>query len=154
MGRAESSRNSPGWTKHSFSSRPARMTATRWRSRCTGAHRTRATLDWASFRRNSLAVVLAASSHAGTATAQQRPNIVFLFSDDHAAHALSAYRAHLPYGARLPDTPHLDRLAAEGMLFVNAFVTNSICAPSRATVLTGQYGHLNGVLTNYETFHP
>jgi arylsulfatase A-like enzyme len=84
----------------------------------------------------------------------QRPNIVFLFSDDHAAHALSAYRTHLAYGAPLPATPHLDRLAASGMLFTNAFVTNSICGPSRATVLTGQYGHLNGVMTNAEALHP
>lgn len=90
----------------------------------------------------------------GTAAAQERPDIVFLFSDDHAAHALSAYREHLSYGVRLPDTPNLDRLAAQGMLFVNAFVANSICAPSRATFLTGQYGHLNGVLTNRESFHP
>lgn len=89
-----------------------------------------------------------------TASAQSRPNIVFIFSDDHAAHALSAYRSHLAYGAHLPDTPQLDRLAAEGMLFENAFVTNSICGPSRATVLTGQYGHLNGVMTNREPLHP
>ncbi|CAN5738983.1 hypothetical protein BH23GEM9_BH23GEM9_32160 [soil metagenome] len=84
----------------------------------------------------------------------QQPNIVFLFSDDHAAHALSAYRQHLRYGAPLPDTPNLDRLAAAGMLFTNAFVTNSICGPSRATVLTGQYGHLNGVMTNGQALHP
>ena len=87
------------------------------------------------------------------AVAQTRPNVVFLFSDDHAAHALSAYRQHLAYGARLPATPNLDRLAASGMLFVNAFVTNSICGPSRATILTGQYGHLNGVMTNAEELH-
>src|SRR5688572_10766966 len=55
-------------------------------------------------------VLLPAGSPTDAAAQQQRPNIVFLFSDDHAAHALSAYRAHLPYGARLPDTPHLDRL--------------------------------------------
>ena len=54
----------------------------------------------------------------------------------------------------LPETPNLDRLAASGMLFVNAFVTNSICGPSRAAVLTGQYGHLNGVMTNAEQLHP
>jgi arylsulfatase A-like enzyme len=88
------------------------------------------------------------------AVQQTPPNIVFLLSDDHAAHALSAYRAHLQYGARLPDTPRLDELAAEGMLFTNAFVTNSICAPSRAAVLTGQYGHLNGVMTNAGVLHP
>ena len=91
---------------------------------------------------------------ASQGAAQTRPNIVLMFADDHAAHALSAYRSHLRYGAQLPPTPNLDRLAAGGMLFVNSFVTNSICAPSRATVLTGQYGHLNGVMTNQEPLHP
>jgi len=60
-------------------------------------------------------------------------------SDDHAAHAIGAY------GSRINETPHLDRLAREGMLLDNVFVTNSICTPSRATILTGQYSHLNGV---------
>ncbi len=83
-----------------------------------------------------------------------RPNIVFIFADDHAAHALSAYAPHLRYGEHIAETPRLDALAAEGMLFTNAFVTNSICAPSRATVLTGQYGHLNGVMTNGQALHP
>jgi arylsulfatase A-like enzyme len=88
------------------------------------------------------------------AAAQPRPHILFIFSDDHAAHAVSAYREHLAYGARLPGTPNIDRIAHDGMLFVNTFVTNSICGPSRATVLTGQYGHLNGVMTNEEPLHP
>jgi arylsulfatase A-like enzyme len=83
-----------------------------------------------------------------------RPNIVFLLADDHAAHAISAYQSHLRYGIRLPSTPNLDRLAGDGMLFVNSFVTNSICGPARATVLTGQYGHINGVMTNSEPIHP
>ncbi len=77
-----------------------------------------------------------------------------ILADDHAAHALSAYRPHLDYGARLPATPRLDALAREGMLFTDAFVTNSICAPSRAAILTGQYGHLNGVMTNEPPRHP
>ena len=68
-----------------------------------------------------------------------RPNILFLFSDDHARHALSCY------GSRVNHTPHLDRLAAGGARFTNSFVTNSICSPSRATLLTGQYSHRNGV---------
>jgi arylsulfatase A-like enzyme len=55
---------------------------------------------------------------------------------------------------KLPPTPNLDRLAHDGMLFVNSFVTNSICGPARATVLTGQYGHLNGVMSNSEALHP
>lgn len=72
-------------------------------------------------------------------SAADRPNIVFIMSDDHAAHAISAY------GSRLISTPHIDRLAKEGMLFENCFVTNSICTPSRAAILTGKYAHLNGV---------
>ena len=69
----------------------------------------------------------------------QRPNILFIFSDDHAEHAISAY------GSKVNKTPHIDRLAAEGARFTNSFVTNSICTPSRATLLTGQYSHMNGV---------
>jgi arylsulfatase A-like enzyme len=68
-----------------------------------------------------------------------RPNILFIFSDDHAQHAISAY------GSKVNHTPHLDRLAKDGARFTNSFVTNSICTPSRATLLTGQYSHLNGV---------
>jgi len=91
---------------------------------------------------------------AAMTTTSARPNIVFMFSDDHAAHAISAYQSYLRYGVKLPPTPNLDRLARDGMLFVNSFVTNSICGPARATVLTGQYGHLNGVMTNTEPLHP
>jgi arylsulfatase A-like enzyme len=68
-----------------------------------------------------------------------RPNILFIMSDDHAAHAISAY------GSRINQTPNLDRLAQEGMRFSNCFAVNSICAPSRAAILTGKYSHLNGV---------
>jgi arylsulfatase A-like enzyme len=68
-----------------------------------------------------------------------RPNIVFIMSDDHAAHAIGAYGSHVN------DTPNIDRLAREGALLTNVFATNSICTPSRATILTGQYSHLNGV---------
>ena len=60
-------------------------------------------------------------------------------TDDHAAHAISAY------GSRVNQTPNIDRLAREGMMLTNVFVTNSICTPSRAAILTGQYSHLNGV---------
>ncbi len=78
--------------------------------------------------------------------AAEQPNIVFIFTDDHSASAISAY------GSVINDTPNIDRLASEGMLFQNCFVTNSICAPSRATILTGKYSHLNGQLTNGERF--
>src|SRR5438552_11473394 len=68
-----------------------------------------------------------------------RPNIIYIMTDDHAAHAIGAY------GSRVNKTPNLDRLAHEGALLTNVFATNSICTPSRATILTGQYSHLNGV---------
>ena len=68
-----------------------------------------------------------------------RPNILFIFSDDHAQHAISSY------GSKVNSTPNIDRLAIEGARFTNSFVTNSICTPSRATLLTGQYSHRNGV---------
>ncbi len=69
----------------------------------------------------------------------KQPNIVFIMTDDHAAHAISSY------GSKLINTPNIDRIAREGMRFTNAFVTNSICTPSRAVILTGKYSHLNGV---------
>ena len=66
-------------------------------------------------------------------------NIVFILTDDHAAHAISAY------GSRVNSTPHLDRIAREGMRLDSVFCTNSVCSPSRATILTGTYSHINGV---------
>jgi arylsulfatase A-like enzyme len=72
------------------------------------------------------------------AAAPARPNILFIMTDDHAAHAISAY------GSVLNQTPHMDRLAKEGMRFDRCFVVNSICTPSRATILTGKYSHKNG----------
>ena len=68
-----------------------------------------------------------------------RPNILFIMSDDHAAHAISAY------GSAINQTPNIDRIATGGMRLDNCFCTNSICSPSRATILTGLYSHLNGV---------
>ncbi|MGI9666613.1 MAG: sulfatase family protein [Acidimicrobiia bacterium] len=70
-----------------------------------------------------------------------RPNLLFIMSDDHAAHAISAY------GSRINETPNIDRLADEGMRFDAAFCTNSICTPSRASILTGTYPHVSGVTT-------
>jgi arylsulfatase A-like enzyme len=84
----------------------------------------------------SLVVYSYVTPHAALAA---KPNILFIFSDDHAQHAISAY------GSKVNQTPHLDRLAKDGARFTNSFVTNSICTPSRATLLTGQYSHLNGV---------
>lgn len=76
---------------------------------------------------------------ATVAAAADRPNIIFIMSDDHAAHAIGAY------GSRVNTTPNIDRLAREGVRFDNVFATNSICTPSRAAILTGQYAHINGV---------
>lgn len=71
----------------------------------------------------------------------KRPNILFILTDDHAAHAMSCY------GSRINKTPQLDRIAEGGVRFDNCFCTNSICAPSRASILTGTYNHVNGVTT-------
>ena len=74
-----------------------------------------------------------------------RPNILFIMSDDHAAHAISAY------GSVINQTPNIDRIANAGLRLDNCFCTNSICTPSRATILTGQYGHVSGVKTLADT---
>ena len=71
----------------------------------------------------------------------KQPNILFIMSDDHAAKAISCY------GAGLNHTPHIDRLAQEGMRLNHCYVTNSICTPSRAAILTGTYNHVNKVTT-------
>jgi arylsulfatase A-like enzyme len=70
-----------------------------------------------------------------------RPNLVFIMSDDHAAHSISTY------GSVINRTPNIDRIADGGMRFDSCFCTNSICAPSRASILTGTYNHVNGVTT-------
>ena len=99
---------------------------------------------------NSIRLVLAAvvfsAVHLQLSAEQTRPNIIFVFTDDHASHAISAY------GSKINQTPNMDRLAREGMLFRNAFCTNSICGPSRAVILTGKHNHLNGMFTNGRNF--
>ncbi len=87
-----------------------------------------------------LMIALALPVPAPAQTAQApRPNIIFIMTDDHAAHAISAY------GSRVNKTPNLDRIAQGGALLTSVFATNSICTPSRAVILTGQYSHINGV---------
>ena len=85
---------------------------------------------------------------AAVSTAQEakQPNILFIFSDDHAPHAISAY------GSEINQTPNLDRIAKSGGLFRNSFCANSICGPSRACILTGKHSHLNGFLRNGNRF--
>jgi len=87
--------------------------------------------------RARLALLLLLASALAAAAAP--PNIVFIMSDDHAAQAISAY------GSTINATPNIDRIAREGMRLDRVFVTNSICTPSRASILTGQYSHINGV---------
>ncbi len=80
-----------------------------------------------------------------------KPNIIFIMSDDHAAQAVGVYNSHL---ASLNPTPVLDELASKGITFNNCFVTNSICTPSRASILTGQYSHINGILDLEDQLDP
>src|SRR5687768_3436355 len=88
----------------------------------------------------SFAMAISLLPAAGVAQApRRRPHLGLLLTDDHAAHAIGAY------GSRGNETPNLDRIAREGALLTNVFATNSICTPSRATILTGQYSHINGV---------
>lgn len=91
-------------------------------------------------------LVLYVLAFSGLASGAQRPNILFIMADDHAERAISAY------GGDLMETPNIDRIAQGGVRFANSFVTNSICAPSRAVLLTGKYSHLNGLRDNRDTF--
>jgi arylsulfatase A-like enzyme len=87
-------------------------------------------------------ILYSCSPSAPKEAEKKRPNIVFIMSDDHAYQAISAY------SNKLIETPNIDRIAKQGMLFTNASVTNSICAPSRAVILTGKHSHLNGKIDN------
>lgn len=92
-------------------------------------------------------ITLVAGMFFGSCTTEKKPpNILFIMSDDHAYQAISAYNN------TLLETPNIDRIADEGMLFTNACVTNSICAPSRAVILTGKHSHLNGKIDNIFPF--
>ncbi len=77
---------------------------------------------------------------------KDKPNIIFILADDLAVNALSTYNP------KLFNTPNIDRLAREGIKFNNCLVTNSICAPSRAVMLTGKYSHMNGLRDNRDVF--
>ncbi len=98
-----------------------------------------------------LSTCLSIFNHYGLAQVpggdSKRPNIVFIISDDHAYQAIGAY------GGKIAKTPNIDRIAKEGAIFRNSFVTNSLCGPSRATLLTGKYSHLNGYKANEERFN-
>ena len=91
-----------------------------------------------------LSVLISSTKHITNESS--KPNILFIMSDDHAYQAISAY------SDKLIHTPNIDRIADEGVLFTNACVTNSICAPSRATILTGKHNHINGKIDNGAPF--
>ena len=91
----------------------------------------------------------ASAAAAAPQQEQRRPNIVFIMSDDHAYQAVSAYGGEV---GRMAPTPNIDRIAANGALFANSYVTNSLCGPSRATMLTGQFSHLHGFTKNGQRY--
>jgi len=93
------------------------------------------------------AVPLTLAALAGCSEGRtRRPNIIVMMTDDHTTQAMSCY------GSLLVETPNLDRLAREGMLFENCYVSNAISGPSRACILTGKYSHVNGFTDNSRTF--
>ncbi|MEO1011100.1 MAG: sulfatase [Bacteroidota bacterium] len=85
----------------------------------------------------------------GKRVKRERPNIIFIMADDHAIQAISAYDHPI---SQLAPTPNIDRLAQNGALFTHSFVTNSICGPSRAVILTGKHSHINGFRQNGDYF--
>lgn len=85
----------------------------------------------------------------GLTVAAERPNILFIMSDDHACNAISAYGSRL---AKVAPTPNIDRIGAEGVRLEKCFVSNSICTPSRAVILSGQHSHINTVKTLNDPF--
>jgi len=85
-------------------------------------------------------------THSESESTEQRPNIIFIMSDDHSERAISAY------GSKIINTPNIDRIADEGVIFKNSFVANSICGPSRAVMLTGKQSHINGFTDNQSYF--
>jgi len=98
-------------------------------------------------------VVTSTAFVAGNVSAEgaaKQPNIVFIMSDDHAANAVSSYQGRL---SSVFKTPNIDRLATEGVRFDGMYANNSICTPSRAAILTGQYSHTNGIRTLDEPFN-
>ncbi len=90
-------------------------------------------------------LIIALLASLTTLAAAERPNIVFIFSDDHALEAISAYGNRFD---EISPTPNIDRIAKEGMLFERSYCGNSICGPSRASILTGKHSHINGFMDN------
>jgi arylsulfatase A-like enzyme len=100
------------------------------------------------YTRRDLLAMLASTAAARAAGGRPQPNILYIMADDHASHAISAY------GSAINRTPNIDRIAQGGVRLNNCFCTNSICTPSRAAILTGQYSHRNGVYTLNDRLDP
>ena len=96
------------------------------------------------------ALIIAGAASLTQAAVASRPNIVWIFSDDHSFQAIGAYGSRLQ---KLNPTPNIDQLARNGMRFDRCYVGNSICAPSRATLLTGKHSHMNGKYDNRGGFN-
>lgn len=94
----------------------------------------------------ALLISVSCRTPASESKTASRPNIVIIVTDDHAKNAVSGY------GSKLLKTPNIDRIGQEGIRFENAFVTNSLCGPARAVILTGKYSHLNGFRDNNDSF--
>src|SRR5262245_61923682 len=93
-----------------------------------------------------LSLLLCTGSLAAQQKPVKRPNVIFIISDDHAYQTISAY------GSKLMQTPNIDRIAKAGAILRNNVVTNSICGPSRAVLITGKYSHINGYKLNEKQF--
>src|SRR5215813_4095733 len=102
----------------------------------------------------TLAFLLGCQAHA--ANDSKRPNFVFFYADDWRWDCLGVVQKEQGDKARFPwlETPRLDKLAQEGVLFRNSFVVNSLCSPGRACVLTSRYSHLNGIIGNSKAMSP
>ena len=100
------------------------------------------------YTRREILGILGAAGIGSAAAGNPPPNILYIMADDHAAHAISAY------GSKINKTPNIDRIANQGVRLTNCFCTNSICAPSRAAILTGQYSNKNGVYTLDDAIDP
>src|SRR6476619_5777116 len=109
-----------------------------------------------SFLLGSMVFAIAAPGVVAQTTAgkTKRPNFLFVYTDDQRWDAMSVVQREHGDKGRFPwlKTPHMDRLAASGVRFRNAFVVNALCSPSRASFMTGQYGHKNGIVNNHTPF--
>jgi arylsulfatase A-like enzyme len=94
-----------------------------------------------------LSILITGNGNCQEVTRQRKPNIILIVSDDHAYQAISAYNSNLI------NTPNIDRLGKEGVIMDRAYVTNSVCSPSRAVILTGKYSHINGLKDNGTYFN-